>query len=205
MRMYDVPVKLVMFFIAYINAIKEYLSKAGEVREEETHRYEFLLCPAGSYTTQVTELFQLISEKNRMFLVEIPEHQIYNVKLMLIMLGHEVAHIVGKEIRNRSGRKEKAIGITAKIVVSYMKNALETWENHKWKDCIEYVCKSKSDTVWEEIETEIADSLKKFLNEDYLRGYLNKENRKIDQKRGIQHRISLSSGKGVAAAFRKRK
>ena len=47
MRMYDVPVKLVMFFIAYINAIKEYLSKAGEVREEETHRYEFLLCPAG--------------------------------------------------------------------------------------------------------------------------------------------------------------
>ena len=175
MRMYDVPVKLVMFFIAYINAIKEYLSKAGEVREEETHRYEFLLCPAGSYTTQVTELFQLISEKNRMFLVEIPEHQIYNVKLMLIMLGHEVAHIVGKEIRNRSGRKEKAIGITAKIVVSYMKNALETWENHKWKDCIEYVCKSKSDTVWEEIEAEITDSLKKFLDEDYLRGYLNKE------------------------------
>lgn len=173
MRMYDVPVKLVMFFIAYINAIKEYLSKAGEVSEEEAHKYEFLLCPAESYSTQVTELFQLISEKNRMFLVEIPEHQIYNVKLMLIMLGHEVAHIVGKEIRNRSGRMEKAIEITAKIVVSYMKNALETWKNNKWEECIVYVCSSA--TVWEEIEKQIVNDLKKFLNEDFLKRYLDQE------------------------------
>lgn len=173
MRMYDVPVKLVMFFIVYINAIKEYLSKAGEVSKEEAHKYEFLLCPGGAYSTQVTELFQLISEKNRMFLVEIPEHQIYNVKLMLIMLGHEVAHIVGKEIRNRSGRKEKAIRITAKIVVSYMKNALETWKNHEWEECIAYVC--SSDTVWEEIENQIVDGLKKFLDEDYLKKYLKEE------------------------------
>ena len=173
MRMYDVPVKLVMFFIAYINAIKEYLSKAGEMNEEEAHKYEFLLCPGGAYSTQVTELFQLISEKNRMFLVEIPEHQIYNIKLMLIMLGHEVAHIVGKEIRNRNGRMEKAIGITAKLAVSYMKNALETWKNHKWEECIAYVCSST--TVWEEIENQITDGLKKFLDEDYLKRYLKEE------------------------------
>ena len=173
MRMYDVPIKLVMFFIAYINAVKEYLCAAGKMEQEEPHKYEFLFCPGGAYSTQVTELFQMISENNRMFLVEIPEHQIYNVNLMLIMLGHEVAHIVGKKIRNRSVRMEKAITITAKVVVFYMKNALETWKNHEWEECIAYVC--SSDSVWEELETETAGELKQFLEEDSLRNYLKKE------------------------------
>lgn len=180
MRMYDVPTKLVMFFIAYINAVKEYLCIAGTTDQEEPHKYEFLFCPGGAYNTQVTELFQMISENSRMFLVEIPEHQIYDIKLILIMLGHEVAHIVGKGIRNRSERKKRAVTITAKIVASYMENALKTWEAPEWKECIAYVC--NSDTVWSEIETEIADELNKFLEEETLREYLKGEYQRKSRK-----------------------
>lgn len=187
-RMYDVPVKLVMFFIAYINEIKEYLSKVGSSDEKGTHKYEFLFCPGGAYSTQVSELFQMISEDSRMFLVEIPEHQIYNTKLMLIMLGHEVAHIVGKNIRRRDERKIKAINISAKIVVAYMKNALETWTDHKWEECIEYVC--NSDELWNEIEDEIIIELQKFLTPDCLKEYLKEEYQEGEDTKDISYKIS---------------
>ena len=187
MRMYDVPVKLVMFFIAYINEIKEYLSKIGNTDEKEIHKYEFLFCPGGAYSTQVSELFQMISKNSRIFLVEIPEHQIYNTKLMLIMLGHEVAHIVGKNIRKRDDRKIKAINISAKIVVAYMKNALTTWKDRKWKECIEYVCGST--VLWNEIENEIVIELKKFLDSDYLRAYLKEEYQEGENTRDISYKI----------------
>lgn len=187
MKMYDVPVKLVIFFIAYINEIKEYLSEIGTQDKDDAHKYEFLFCPGGVYSTQVSELFRMISENNRMFLVEIPEHQIYNIKLMLIMLGHEVAHIVGKEIRKREERKEKAIYISAKIVTTYMKNALRTWKNHKWKECIAYVC--SSDVLWQEIENEIVDKLQQFLEPDFLREYLGKDYRKTGDEKAVNYKI----------------
>ena len=147
----------------------------------------FYFVRRGVYSTQVSELFRMISENNRMFLVEIPEHQIYNIKLMLIMLGHEVAHVVGKEIRKREERKEKAIYISAKIVTTYMKNALRTWKNHKWKECIAYVC--SSDVLWQEIENEIVDKLQQFLEPDFLREYLGKDYRKTGDEKAINYKI----------------
>ena len=187
MKMYDVPIKLMMYLTSYVNDFKTYLSEIGNVDEKEPHEYEFLFCPDGAPSTQVLELFSHVSEQKRMFVVQMPEHQIYNLRQMLIMLGHEVAHIVGKKMRNRSGRMTKAITISAKIVVLYVKNALQTWEEGQWKDCINYICKST--TIWQEIEEMIAQKLEEFLQPDFLREYLKKEYHVFDDNTVIGKKI----------------
>lgn len=89
------------------------------------------------------------------------------------MLGHEVAHIVGKKVRNREKRKEAAIVISSKIVATYIKNAIKTWGDDIWKEYMKYVCDSEN--VWDEIENEISEKLKEFLNGDVLKKFFEKE------------------------------
>ena len=93
--------------------------------EKEKHEYEFLLCVGVAGNMEVQELFQNMTDTKRLFLVNIPEDQAYNPKQMLIMLGHEVGHFVGQEIRSRKKRVEHVINIMAKIMVSYFRDNLE--------------------------------------------------------------------------------
>ena len=56
-----------------------------------------------------------------MFLVEIPEKQVYKPKQMLIMLAHEVAHFVGSDVRNRKKRFDCMIDICVELIINCLK------------------------------------------------------------------------------------
>ena len=170
MEMYDVPVKLVVFFDTYMNRVKECLNWIEKTRDEKICQCEFLICPAEVYSTQITELFEKISEFRRLFLVEIPEYQIYDGKLMLIVLGREIVYLMEKKSEDKL---EIIMNISGKIVTSYIKKSLEIWEDDKWKTCMKYVC--SSECVWnemkEEITKELSEQYHKFKDQFEAMGY----------------------------------
>ena len=118
-KIYDTPVKLTAFYNAYIYYVKEYLNGL-DYKSDIKHDYEFLACPGITNNMRVREYFKKISDIKRLFLVEIPEKQVYQTKMMMIMLAHEIGHFVGKNIRKRAERFKCIREIIAKIVVSCM-------------------------------------------------------------------------------------
>lgn len=105
-RIYHTPVKLNAFYNAYIYNLKEYLN-ALEIDPKSRHKYEFLACPGIADTMWVLELFAALSNKEKVYIVGIPENQMYDIRRMLVMLSHEVGHFVGKEIRDRLKREAR--------------------------------------------------------------------------------------------------
>lgn len=103
MRYFDVPSKLVTLYSAYIYYLKNALNSHPKFQ------YEFLVCPGVNNKTQVKELMPRESPTQRLFFVEIPEQQVYYPKRMLIILGHETAHFVGRNLRLRKERLQALI------------------------------------------------------------------------------------------------
>lgn len=171
MRYFDVPAKLVIFYSAYMFYLKRVLNKTSNL--ERICKYEFLVCPGVNNKTEVKELFARglpkedkgESSENRLFLVEIPEQQIYSPKEMLIVLGHETAHFVGRTIRKREKRFDyiiksciRAITISLKHYVLYSEN----WDEKHIDNC-----------NWEYLEGKLEEwikySVNQYMDEDYLK------------------------------------
>ena len=119
-RIYNAPVRLNAFYNAFLYYMKRFLGKTGEENTPE-HEYEFLTSLGVVSNVQVRELFKNMSENKRLFFVSIPENQIYDMKLMLIMLSHEVGHFVGQTVRNREYRYDCAVKIVANITAKFFK------------------------------------------------------------------------------------
>lgn len=135
MRYFDTPIKLTLLYNAYIYYLKNALNTASEAT------YEFLLSPGVKAETEVMELFCFAQKNKHLFLVEIPERQLYNVKLMCIILGHEAAHFVGRDVRMRPTRLNRIIKICSRSMALVIRSYYEyrhdsslTFEKDKWDD-----------------------------------------------------------------------
>lgn len=114
-RIYNTPVRLNAYYNAFIYQMKRFLNMAGPASQPQEHEYEFLTCLGVTDNVKVRELFRNMSDGKRLFLVSIPENQTYDMRLMMVMLGHEVGHFVGQALRNREYRYSCAIQLMAKI------------------------------------------------------------------------------------------
>ena len=97
-------------------------------------------------------------------MIETPERQMYQIRFMLFVLGHEVAHFVGKKIRNREQRKDSVIKICSRFICLSMKSYYEgleatTLEVNNW------------DNLGLEIQNMIQFYLNRNLNPEYLEKY----------------------------------
>lgn len=141
-RIYNAPVRLNAFYNAFLYYMKKFLNKTGE-QSFPMHEYEFLTCLGVTDNVQVRELFKNISNNKRLFFVSVPENQTYDMRLMLVMLGHEVGHFVGQAVRNREYRYESAIKIMTVITANFFRIKLrktspdvqneEFWKNFNQK------------------------------------------------------------------------
>lgn len=156
-RIYETPVKLNAFYNAFIYYLKQFLSELERAQSgDKGHEYEFLACPGVTNNMQVQELFKRISTTKRLFLVEMPENQVYNPRRMLIMLAHEVAHFVGKNIRNRQMRFDCAEKIAGKIIVKYFRASLKSYFINRTEE-YSFI---QDEEFWKKTETIIVDKLK---------------------------------------------
>lgn len=172
-RVYDTPIKLMALYNTYVSLLKKYLNRVTINENSDQHEYAFLLCPGVTGSTQVLELFKGISESKKLFFIEVSEHQLYNPKLMYIMLGHEVAHLVGTKLRNRKFRFERALKITARILVKYMEGEISNILKEKgWEKLEEEII---TEDIFIRVEEKIFDNLKDFTSDDSIRELLRKK------------------------------
>lgn len=195
-RIYDTPVKLNAFYNAFIYYLKTYLNSFEE--KDENHEYEFLACPGVTNCMRVQELFKQISTTKRLFLVEMPENQIYNPEMMMVMLAHEVSHFVGTGVRNRKLRLKCAEEMLGKIIVKYFRAQvkqciLQRTVNHETKE-FEFI---DNEEYWRKTEDSIVSDIRAFVS-DYPRylktkkfSRMNAENKEL-LKRMMEHRENHS-------------
>lgn len=110
-------------YSAYIYYLKNALNSHPKFQ------YEFLVCPGVNNKTQVKELMPRESPTQRLFFVEIPEQQVYYPKRMLIILGHETAHFVGRNLRLRKERLQALINACCHAVANSLKHFIAYKEN----------------------------------------------------------------------------
>ena len=161
LRYFEVPAKFVTIYSAYIYFLKKGLNTNKECE------YEFLVCPGVNSKAEVKEILARVSDHKRLFMVEIPEQQIYDPKNMFFILGHETAHFVGREIRQRKARYEMiaricsyAISRSVKSYFAYVSGKEKIPENNE---------------NWNQLEGKLENWVKFYMensyNEEYLRNY----------------------------------
>ncbi len=179
-RIYDTPVKLNAFYNGFIYNLKQYLNgldiKNSEDAESDIHEYEFLTCPGVANNMQVQELFKGISATKRMFLVEMPENQVYNPSVMLVTLSHEVAHFVGKWVRSREDRVRYAVQVAGKMIMKYVYAELQAYFqgrhdeflfvlNWNFRDCTERKIVNQLNDFYENYETYLEEKVFKKMSD----------------------------------------
>lgn len=160
MRYFDVPIKFITLYSAYIHYFKEVLNT------KDDKNYQFLVCPGMNSEIGVVELFLKISNKNRLFFIEIPEQQMYNLKQTFIMIGHEMAHFVGTDVRCRSERKELMINLCSRIMILSMRNYLGC------KD--DFVKENMDDLNFDSVESKMREWIGFYTDREQKREYLKK-------------------------------
>lgn len=114
-KIYDIPVMLNAFYNAYISRVCDLLNKPIGKTE-----YNFFAMPGMNYKVNVIELYKRVNDKRRFIKVEIPEQKYYDMKGTMIVLTHEVAHYVGRDIRERKYRYNNYIQNIAHIYITYV-------------------------------------------------------------------------------------
>lgn len=171
-RIYDTPVKLNAFYNAFVFFTAQFLTRLDSLLDQQRHEpkpvafrheYEFLACPGVTNNMRVLEMFKGLSPTKRLFLVEMPESQVYSPQTMLVMLAHEVGHFVGGNVRLREGRMKYAATVVGMAVVKYMRSNIRMRMSPD-----EYA--SIGDDYWRRVGQAISNQLREFDHdyEEYL-------------------------------------
>ncbi len=172
-KIYDIPTKITAFYNAYMFNLKNYLNKMVTYDNGNgTHEYEFLLCPGAANDLHIKEFFKKVSETKRLFLVESPESILFNPVIMLVILTHELGHVVGTGIRIRKKRTDYAIILMCKLTCRYLKTSIMQFlkgdtdieksdfcHNEVWS----YI---NNETFWEKLEQTLYSELSEYLAEN---------------------------------------
>ena len=170
-KTYNLPIKLNAFYNAFIFSVRDFLNVPGSSGEE--HSYEFLTCPGVSLHMYVEELFEGKSLDKRLFLVNIPESQIYNLEQMMVMLCHEIGHFVGGQVRERGTRKTCLIKALACMMSQYYRGSIDL--------------QMGGDDFWQEFELELFREIEKKYEEFYSSEIIEKIYARNEQATDKQH------------------
>lgn len=156
-RIYDTPAKLNALYNAIIYELKNILNEYS-METEGRHDYEFLTCPGVVSNMQVREVYPNSIKNKRLFLVDIPEKQVFSPKLMLTMLSHEISHFVGSGIRLRDYRCECVLEVLATVLTRYLYDKMDKFVNDR--DHLEYIT---GEEYWLTLRNEVAMQMKEFI------------------------------------------
>lgn len=160
-RYFDAPSKFLAIYNVFVYQMRELLNTNND------KQYEFLVCPGMNDKTEFREVYAWTDPHKHLFNVEIPEAQIYMTKLMFIMLGHEVSHIVGTELRNRKLRYEKLIFLSSRMVVKGLRDYF------RYRSVFEDIC-FKDEKLWSNIENQLKETLEKLVKRYTNRAFYKK-------------------------------
>jgi len=157
----DAPSKLLLYYTIYIQKLADILN------DEKEKQYRFLLCPDLYQIIQIMHLFDY--DDNYLLKVRIPIMRLFSPSTLLMELSHEVAHYVGREIRNRAYRSSQIIKIIAYTMADRLVRPLNM-EGNQLDECYEISLFGPSNMVFS-----VDELLKRLWNAipEYISEYLN--------------------------------
>ena len=123
------PAKLRAFYSLWALQLSDYYSLFCDSNTEKT--YSFILSSGMFPEVNVKQLFDNDEDIHRLMLISLPERQLYTVKKLSIMLGHEVSHFVGTDVKCRYERYICLIKMVTRILtleinyLRYVKTSVE--------------------------------------------------------------------------------
>lgn len=121
---YYSPTKLRSFYFSVINKIAEYYKSMSE--QDEKINYQFMIFFSNTATTNVTQLWKMKFDEDKIMMVKIAEKEFYEIKDLVFQLAHEAAHFVGNEdIRNRKYRFYQYVNYLLARINDHIKNEID--------------------------------------------------------------------------------
>ena len=186
-RIYETPAKMNAFYNAVIYNLKSLLNELG-ASEKKRHEYEFLTCPGVANNMQVREIYPELIEDKRLFLVDMPEKQVYSPWLMFVMMAHEVSHFVGRGIRQRDFRYECLVRMVSEVVVRYLYEKLAGYFGDE-EHFNEITHLEGGGSYWEALENEIVQQLESYMewedNDKFIEKRFNRKS--LDREKGREY------------------
>lgn len=144
------PSKLRAFYSLWALRLSDYYSEFGHANSKKS--YSFILAPGMFSKVKIMQLFESDAEDDRLMLIAVPERQLYMLKGLSIILGHEVSHYVGTEVRQRFVRHKTLIGIMTRLLALEMNFYRYKVCSRDWKNTVEnIISKSKLHERLEEL------------------------------------------------------
>lgn len=115
---YDVPSKIMAFYMALIDDIKEIMRVKNEIQN-----YTFILTPSFSNEIVVHIVSYAVENElphDRLLKVEINEKSLYNPLEVEQVMVHEIGHYLGDKLRKRDIRRERIILSIVYIVLAHI-------------------------------------------------------------------------------------
>ncbi len=108
------PAKLRAFYSLWALKLSDYYSRFCDEKSKKT--YSFIFSPGMFPEIGVKQLFDSDKDKHRLMLITLPERQLYTLQKLSIILGHEVSHFVGTDIKCRYERYICLINVVSRIL-----------------------------------------------------------------------------------------
>ena len=131
------PSKLRAFYSLWALRLSDYYVNFCNTNNKKS--YSFILSPGMFSKTTIKQLFTNDAEIDRLMLIAVPERQLYTPKWLSIVLGHEVSHFVGTDVRQRPVRHDVMIAISARLLALEMNYYRYKVAGAKWKLSIEKI------------------------------------------------------------------
>lgn len=137
-RIYDIPVKLNALYNALLYRLVPVLKGTSQKKGQngDDVDYDFIAMPGMADFVKVVELFKDVSDRKRLIKVVIPESGFYDVRKMMTILSHEVAHYAGREMRSRNARTDAVIFSYVHVYIEYIEKiqSLAGYEKEIWQE-----------------------------------------------------------------------
>ena len=153
---YDIPVFLLEYIMAFLNTVVPFLQRMDETPEVTI---KFLIVPSLCEHIASLEIFSANPSEQipGLVLVKVPVKLLYEPQTVLLALCHETAHFAGEKIRNRDERKMHYILAASTLMAEmlFKSNAPELKNNlnNALNKCLENHAKPTISVLQSEIQS----------------------------------------------------
>lgn len=131
--------------------------------------YDFMLFPGITEDAGALEVFRKKGKNSskHVFMMDLPENMIDNSSVLLIVLCHELAHYVGRNIRSRKFRLDKIYDICSRLIILGVKTSLMQLVEMN-DGYIDFDCKA-----WEDVEKVLSKWIQLYyqreINDEFIK------------------------------------
>lgn len=106
---FSIPAKLSLFYMWYMEKLKQVLNDTND-------EYSFILNPIMESKPSTMEIDLDISDKKRLICLKVAQRHLHMPRHLMVILGHEAGHYIGKNGRRRKSRMEYIIRTLAYVL-----------------------------------------------------------------------------------------